>query len=80
MNEKRMKTSVNTGVVSLPPAQRAGCDQKPRAEHGGGSEKDCFGVENGLDRPSDGRNIAETTRKTQFDAMNNRSNGKSRIT
>jgi hypothetical protein len=73
-----MKTSLHTGEVSPPPAQAAGWGLKIGAEHGGGSEKQSFGVENSLDEPSDGRIIGKETSKTQFYAMNNRSNGKSR--
>jgi hypothetical protein len=45
MNEKRMKTSVTTGEVSLHSAQEAGWDVRVRAEHGCGSEKHGFGFE-----------------------------------
>jgi hypothetical protein len=38
-----------------------------------------LGVEKLLAKPSDGRKIVETTSKTQFDAMNIKSNGKSRF-
>jgi hypothetical protein len=79
MNEKRTKTSVNTGDVSLPPAQTAGWSVKSTAQQGDGPEKGHFGVKRWVDKPSDGRKIAETTNKTQFDAMNNSSNGKSRF-
>jgi hypothetical protein len=69
MNESPMKTSVNTGDVSLPPAQTAGWSVKSTAQQGDGPEKGRFGVEKWVDKPSDGRKIAETTRKTQFDTM-----------
>jgi hypothetical protein len=55
MKEKQMKTSVNTGEVSSPSAQAAGWGLKIGAEHGGGSEKQGFGVEKLVDKPSDGR-------------------------
>jgi hypothetical protein len=74
-----MKTSVNTVEVSLPPAYEAGWGVKVRAEHGGGSEKHGFGVEKWLAKPGDGRKIAKMARKIQFNTMNERSNGKSRI-
>lgn len=37
-----------------------------------------FGAEKWVDKPSEGRKIADTTGKTQFDTMNIKSNGKSR--
>jgi len=79
MNEKRMKTSVYTGEVSLPQAQAAGWSVKPPAQQDDGTEKTCFGVEKWLDKPSIGRKIAETTRKTAICTMNLKSNGKSRV-
>jgi hypothetical protein len=45
MNEKRMKTALNTGQVSLPPAQEAGWNAKVHPEQGGGSGKPGFGVQ-----------------------------------
>ena len=48
MNEKRMKTSVNTGELSLPSTRADVGGQKLGAEHGGGSEKGSFGVKQGL--------------------------------
>ena len=78
MNEKRMKTTVNAEEVSSP-AQTAGRGVQTDGERGGGSEKRCCGGEIWLDKSSDGRKIAETTSKTQFDAMNIKSNGKSRM-
>jgi hypothetical protein len=65
--------------LSLLAVQEAGGGVQTDGERGCGSEKQGFGVEKRLDKPSDGRKIAETISKTQFDAMNNRSNGKSRI-
>ncbi|MGO8838150.1 MAG: hypothetical protein ACLQQ0_12070 [Limisphaerales bacterium] len=62
-----MKTSINTGEVSSPLAHEAGWDEKNRAEQGGGSEKHGFVVETWLDKPCDGRKIAETTGKTKFE-------------
>jgi hypothetical protein len=50
------------------------------AEYGKNNEKRRFDAEKRLAKPCDGRIIAETTGKTQFDAMNNMSNGKSRLT
>jgi hypothetical protein len=79
MNEKRMKAPDNTGDVSLPPAQTAVWSVKPPAQQRDGSEKRGFGVEKCVDKPSDGRKLAETTSKTQFETMNIRSNGKSRL-
>ena len=73
-----MKLSVKTGEGSLPPAQTAGRSVKSTAQRGDGSEKQGFGVEIWLDKPSDGGTIAEANSKTQFDAMNNGLNGKSR--
>ena len=59
--------------------QPAGWGLKIGAEHGGGSQKQSFGFEKRVDKPSDRRKIAETTSKTQFDTMNIKSNGKSWI-
>jgi hypothetical protein len=80
MNESRMKTLVNTGELSLPPAQRAVWSVKSHAQRRDGSEKRGFGVGKWVDKPSGGRKIAETTSKTQFDTMNIMSNGKFRFT
>ena len=44
MNEKRMKTSVNTGELSSPLAHEAGWNEENDAEQGGGSEKPVFGA------------------------------------
>jgi hypothetical protein len=66
MNENRLKTSISTGEVSLPPAQPAGGGVKIGVEHGRGSEKQGLVVEKWVDRPSEGRKIAETTNKTQL--------------
>jgi hypothetical protein len=73
-----MKTSVNTGEVSLPPARTAGWSVNPPAQQCYGSEKQVIGVEKGLDKPSDGRKIATTTHKSHFNTVNINSNGKSR--
>ena len=66
MNENRMKTAVNTGELSSRPAQAAGWGLKIGAEHSRDTENRRFGTENGIDKPSVGRIIAETTGKTQF--------------
>jgi hypothetical protein len=66
MNEKRMKTSVNTGELSSLLAHEAGWNEKKHAEQGGGSENPNFGFEEWFATPSDGRIIAKTTQKTQF--------------
>jgi hypothetical protein len=79
MNEKRMKTPVNTGEVSSPRAREAGRGVKIGAEHDGGSEKQGFGVEQRVDKPSDGRIVATTPGKTQLDTMNIKANGESRF-
>lgn len=65
--------------MSSSPAQAAGWGLKIGAEHGGGPEKQGFGVEKWVDKPSDGRKIAETTGKTPISTMNLKSNGKSRL-
>jgi hypothetical protein len=66
MNEKRMKTSVNTGELSSPPAQGACWGVKVRAEHGCGSEKPALGVEKWLEMPREERIITKTTGKAQL--------------
>jgi hypothetical protein len=58
-----MKTPVNTGEASLPPAPEAGWDAKVRAEQDGASEKPGFGVAKGLDKPREERMIAKTSGK-----------------
>jgi hypothetical protein len=67
MNEKRMKTSVKRGEVSLPPGREAGWGVKVRAKPGCGSEKPASGVEKWLEIPADGSMITKTTGKTQFE-------------
>ena len=75
-----MKTSVNTEGASSPPAREAGWGVKIRADHGGGTERQGFGIPKRLENPSDGGMMAKTTGKTRVDAMNDRSNGKSQMT
>jgi hypothetical protein len=65
--------------VSLPPAQTAVWSFRLPTQQGDGSEKQGFGIDKRLDKPSNGRKIAETANKTQFDTMNIKSNGKSRL-
>jgi hypothetical protein len=67
MNEKRMKTSVNTGELSSPPARGACLGVKVRAEHGCASEKPGFRVEKWLAKPRDERIIAKRLKKTHFE-------------
>ncbi|EEF57243.1 hypothetical protein Cflav_PD0289 [Pedosphaera parvula Ellin514] len=66
MNENRMKTSVNTGEVSLPPAQAVGWGRKIRAEPGACTAKQISSTENWLATPSDGRIIAKMTGETNL--------------
>jgi hypothetical protein len=68
MNEKRMKTSVNTGELSSPPAHGASWGVKIRAEHACGSEKPALGVEKWLEMPRDGRIITKRTGKAQYES------------
>jgi hypothetical protein len=68
MNEKRMKTSVNTGELSRPPAHGACWGIKVRAERGCGSEKPALSVEKWFELPRDERTITKTTGKTQFES------------
>lgn len=79
MKEKRMKTSVSTGKVSLPSAQAAGWNVKVRAEHGYGFEKPSLVVEKWLVKQRDESIIAKPTGKTAIGTMNLKSNGKSRV-
>jgi hypothetical protein len=67
MNEKRMKTALNTGQVSLPPAQEAGWNAKVHPEQGGGSEKPGFGVQKRLAKPRDESIITKVAGKTQLE-------------
>ncbi len=78
MKENRMKPSVNTGEVSLPSAQSAGWGRKIGGQEANVTENSQFGTAKWLATPSDGRIIATMTEKIQFEAMNERSNGKSR--
>jgi len=79
MNENRMKTTVNTGDVSLPPAQSAGLGRKMGGDEVNVTKKLIWGTAKWLATPSEGRKIA-TTGKAQYDPMDNNSNGKSRFT
>ena len=63
MNEKRMKTSVNTGELSSLTAQGACWGVKVRAEHGCNSEKPVFGVEKWLAKPREGMITAKMAGK-----------------
>jgi hypothetical protein len=63
-----MKTSVNTGELPSPPAHGACWGVTVRAEHGCGSDKLAFGVENWLEMPRDERIITKTTGKAQFES------------
>jgi len=74
-----MKTMENTEDVSLPPAQLAGWGRKIGGDEAHVSEKSHFRTAKTLAKSCAGRKIPETTRKTQFDVMNHKSNGKSRI-
>lgn len=67
MKERRMKTSVGTGKVSLPPAQADGWGVKVGAEHGSDSEKHGLAVEKWLGKPRDERIIAKTTGKNKIE-------------
>jgi len=73
-----MKTMENTEDVSLPPAQLAGWGRKIGGDEAHVSEKSHFRTAKTLAKSCAGRKIPETTRKTQFDVMNHKSNGKSR--
>lgn len=48
-------------------------------EHGDGTEKQGFDDAKWLANPTAGRRITQTTCTSQFNPMNNRSNGKSRL-
>ena len=78
MNGKLMKTLANTGDVSLPPAQSAGLGRKMGGDEANVTKTLLLGTAKWLATPSDGRKIATTTEKTQYDPMDNNSNGKSR--
>jgi hypothetical protein len=78
MNGNQMKTSVNTSELSLHLAQGAGRRVKIRAERGGGTEEQGFGMPKWLTNPCVGKIIVKTTSKTQSKDMNTRPNGKSR--
>jgi hypothetical protein len=59
-----MRTNETSEEVSSPPAQRSAWGVKIGGEHGGGTEKRCFGISKWLANPRDERIIAETTSKT----------------
>jgi hypothetical protein len=61
-----MKTSVNTGAVSLLAVQEAGRGVQTDVERGCGSEKQGLGVKKWLAQPSDERIIAKMSGETQF--------------
>ena len=71
--------SISKAEVSLHMAQKTGRGVKIGGEHGGGTEKQGFGVAKRLANPTAGRIMAQTTCTSQFNPVNNRSNGKSRI-
>ena len=79
MNENRMKTSANTDDVSLPPAQSAGLGREMGGDGANVTNKLLLETAKWLATPSDGRKIATTPEKTQYDTMDNNSNGKSRL-
>lgn len=79
MNENRMKTSANTDDVSLPPAQSAGLGREMGGDEANVTNKLLLETAKWLATPSDGRKIATTPEKTQYDTMDNNSNGKSRF-
>jgi hypothetical protein len=54
--------------------------QARAAEDGDGSENRYWESKKWLAKPSGARIVAEVTEGTQFDAMNTKSNGKSRLT
>jgi hypothetical protein len=66
MNERRMKTSVNTGAVSLLAVQEASRGVQTDVERGCGSEKQGLAVKKWLAQPSDERIIAKMRGETQF--------------
>jgi hypothetical protein len=63
MNENRMKTTVNTDDVSLPPAQSAGLRRKMGGDEVNVTKKLIWGTAKWLATPSEGRKIATTTEK-----------------
>ena len=79
MNGKLMKKSPNTDDVSLRSAQSAGLGRKIGGDEANITKKLLLGTAKWLATPSDGRKIATTTNKTQYDPRDNNSNGKSRI-
>ena len=74
-----MKTSVNTGEVSLPPAQLASLGRKMGGDEANVTKKFLLGTAKWLATPSEGEKIATTTEKAQYDLMDKNSNGKSRM-
>jgi hypothetical protein len=67
MNKNRMKTSVNTGEVSLPLAQSVGLGRKMGRDEANITKKLLLGTAKWLATPSDGRKIPTTPEKTQYD-------------
>jgi hypothetical protein len=79
MNGKLMKKSPNTDDVSLRSAQSAGLGRKMGGDEANITKKLLLGTTKWLATPSDGRNIAKTPEKAQYDLIDNNSNGKSRL-
>ena len=69
----------NTEDVSLPPAQLAGWELKIGGDEAHVTEKSHFRTVKNLTKSCAGRKVTTTARKNQIDAMNHKSNGKSRI-
>ena len=67
MNKNRMKTSVNTGEVSLPPALLASLGRKMGGDEANITKKLLLGTAKWLATPSHGRKIPTTPGKTQYD-------------
>jgi hypothetical protein len=67
MNKNRMKTSVNTGEVSLPLAQSVGLGREMGGDEANINKKLLLGTAKWLATPSDRRKIPTTPEKTQYD-------------
>jgi hypothetical protein len=67
MNKNRMKTSVNTGEVSLPLPQSVGLGREMGGDEANITKKLLLGTAKWLATPSDGRKIPTTPEKTQYD-------------
>jgi hypothetical protein len=79
MNENRIKTSTNTGEVSLPSAKESGLDLKSSNIGQMSPHGYLVRLGNGLPTGQRWKECGENSDKNHFDTLNLKSNGKSRF-